>query len=368
MIHAKNCRNKLVRNLKLVNSFFNLNQVSYLILYVTNRCNFRCDFCFYHAEIEKGRKADELTLDEIRRISEKIGPLIQLSLTGGEPFIREDLVEICGFFIRNSYVKYITIPTNATLTDKIVAYLEDILPKYPDTYFRIAFSIDGIEEQHDLVRSTPGAYEKVKKSYKAISSLRKRYENLILDSNSIYSSATEDNILKTLKTIKEQFSFNNLSVTYARGNLKDASLKKVSFQKYIEMNDYLQTFKRIKEKRFLYYVWRGVRDLSREYLIRTEIDGEFVTPCVAGKKLLVIYETGEVSPCEILEQGMGNIRDFDYDIKRLLSQERNKKLVNWIKESRCKCSFECALAANVLWGKFAYLKILKASIKNVGSN
>ena len=65
-------------------SIINPNQVSYMIFYVTNRCNFRCNFCFYSAEIEKGLKPNEMTVEEIRKFAPTIGPLTQLSMTGGE--------------------------------------------------------------------------------------------------------------------------------------------------------------------------------------------------------------------------------------------------------------------------------------------
>lgn len=359
---------KFLSNFYLAKSFFDKQQVSFLIFYVTNRCNFRCNFCFYHAEVEKGRKVDELTLEEIKRISENSGPIIQLSLTGGEPFLRDDLTEITEVFIKNNYARYITIPTNASLPERIVGYLEKVLPQNKCAYFRIVFSIDGIGKQHDLYRSCPGSYNKILDSYAAVSSLRKKYHNLVLDSNSVYTSNTEETILETLKTIKKEFDFDNISVTYARGGIKDTSLKESSFVKYMEMNDYLKNIKRTKEKRFFYPVWRGVRDVSREYLIRTVVNEEFVSPCVAGRKLLILGETGEVFPCEILKKGMGNVRDYGYDLKNLLSKHKNKELVKWINESKCKCSFECALAANVIWGKWAFLKIVKASIKNIGMN
>lgn len=358
--------NKYLSHYNLAKSFFNRNQVSYLILYVTNRCNFRCSFCFYHTEVEKGRKVNELTLEEIRKISENLGPVIQLSITGGEPFLRDDLVEITDFFMKNNFVKYITIPTNASLSERIVAYLEKVLPQHQCAYFRIVFSIDGIGKQHDLYRSCPGSYKKILDTYAAVSPLRKKYHNLVLDSNSVYTSNTEETILETIKTIKKEFDFDNISVTYARGDIKNQSLKNSSFKKYLEMNDYLKNIKRTKERRFLYPVWRGVRDVSREYLIRSVVNEEFVSHCVAGRKLIILGETGEVFPCEILKQGMGNIRDCEYDLKGLLSQGKNRELVKWIKKSKCKCSFECALAANVIWGKWALFKILKASIKNIG--
>ena len=38
----------------------------------TYYCNFRCKFCFYYAEIEKGRKPEELTLEEIDKVSKSV--------------------------------------------------------------------------------------------------------------------------------------------------------------------------------------------------------------------------------------------------------------------------------------------------------
>ena len=58
---------------KTINSAINPNSLGYIIFYVTNRCNFRCKFCFYYAEIEKGRKPQELTLSEIDKISKSAG-------------------------------------------------------------------------------------------------------------------------------------------------------------------------------------------------------------------------------------------------------------------------------------------------------
>ena len=349
-------------------SFFDSDQVSFLILYVSNRCNFKCNFCFYYAEIEKGRKVSELTTEEIRKISERLGPLIQLSMTGGEPFLREDLAEITEFFIKNNMARYITIPTNASLTGKIVKYLEKILPAYPNTYFRIAFSIDGIGEDHDNIRSFFGSYKKIIESYNAVSLIRKRYRNLILDSNTVFTSSSQNSILNTIRTLDSDFDFDNISVTYVRGEIKSPSLKSASFQKYLELNDYLESLHRKKEHRLFYPIWRAVRDISRQYLIRTVMDNEFITVCTAGRKLLVVSEVGDVFPCEMLNKSMGNIRDYNFNMKELLSSEENKRLLRWIKDSKCRCTFECALASNVLWGKSSRIKLFKSALKNIGKN
>ena len=354
--------------LQTFKSFADPRQVGYLIFYVTNRCNFRCKFCFYYAEIEKGRKPNELTLDEIDVFTRKLGPLLQLSLTGGEPFLRKDFDKVTNLFIENCSARYITIPTNASLTDRMVKFLEKVLPNHPKSFIRLTFSIDGIGDDHDEARSMPGSYKKICDSYKAISPLREKYPNLVLDANSVFTAKSEDSMLDIMKTLNKNFNFNNLSMTYARGDIKDPSLKTNSKDKYIEVNNFLETVERSKEKRHLYPFWRGVRDVSRQNLITTVFDDQFVTPCVAGKKLMVVSETGEVYPCEILGKSMGNLRDVDFDMRKIQDQQVNKELVNWIKDTKCKCSFECALGANVVWNPSQYPRMTVSSFRNIGTN
>ena len=351
---------------KMARSYLDPSQVGYLILYVTNRCNFRCEFCFYYAEIEKGKKPNELTLEELEKLSQSIGPLVQLSLTGGEPFLRKDLDEIYGMFVRNCQARYITIPTNGSLPEPMMRFLEKVLPAYPDSYLRLTFSIDGIGQDHDSARSMPGSFEKIERSYKLISPLRKRFSNLVLDANSVFTSRSEDKLMQTLQYLEGNFNFDNLSITYARGDIKDPSLLASSEEKYTEVNEYLESLERKKEGRFLYPLWRAVRDVSRENLIRTVFHDEFVTPCVAGRKLIVIGETGEVYPCEILDRKMGNLRDYGFNLPKLLAQSKNAELRRWIVKSECKCSFECALGANVVWNKSTYPRMLKSAIRNIG--
>jgi MoaA/NifB/PqqE/SkfB family radical SAM enzyme len=342
-------------------------QVGYLIFYVTNRCNFRCPFCFYYAEIEKGRKPEELTLGEIERFASKLGPLLQLSLTGGEPFLRKDFVDVYAAFVQHTGVNYVTIPTNASLTDRMVRFLETVLPRFPNTRLRLTFSIDGIEGDHDANRAMPGSFQKIRTSYHEISPLREKFDNLVLDANSVFTAKTEDKLLDILGYLDREFDFDNLSITYARGDIKDPALKTAAKEKYIAINRFLEGLERKKEKRFLYPLWRGVRDISRQNLIDTVFEDRFVTPCVAGRKLIVISETGEVQPCEILGKSMGNLRDVDFDPYELLARKDARTLQDWIVDSHCKCSFECALGANVVWNPSQYPRLALSALRNIGT-
>ena len=111
-----------------------------------------------------------------------------------------------------------------------------------------------------------------------------------------------------------------------------------------------------------------MNSVTRENLMRTVFDDEFVSSCVAGRKLLVVSETGEVQPCEILGKSIGNLRNHDWDLNKLLKHNSVKNMQKWIKDTKCKCSFECALAANVVWKPKNYPKVVKAAINNIGKN
>jgi MoaA/NifB/PqqE/SkfB family radical SAM enzyme len=358
----------LINKARRLESLVRPSQPGYVIFFVTNRCNFRCEFCFYYDEIEKGKKADELSLDEIRRIAPSIGPLMQLSLTGGEPFLRKDFAEVTSVLLDHTHAVRVTIPTNASLTDRIVAYLENLLPRYPDTFFRISFSIEGIGEKHDTLRSMAGSYKKIQESYAAISPLRDRFKNFSLESNSVFSADSENTLIDTIRHLSEEFNFDNISVTYARGKIKNPELQKVTQQRYREVNEFIEGLDKNKKKGIIIPLVRGVVEVSRDILMRTEFDDEFVTPCVAGKKLIVISETGDIQPCEILGKSVGNLRDYDYHLPSLLADTKSQDLLNWIEDTKCKCTFECAIAANVVWSPSLYPKILASSLRNIGKS
>jgi radical SAM protein with 4Fe4S-binding SPASM domain len=353
---------------RLVYSLFSPSQPGYLIAFVTSRCNFRCRFCFFHKEIEdQESKKNELTVQEFDEIAKRIGPILQISIGGGEPFIRDDLSDIVSSFVKHTGVNCITIPTNAWYTERIMTFLEKVLPLFPETRFRIVFSIDAIGDKHDELRQMAGAYQHAMKSYEVVAPLREKYSNLILDVNSVYNKETEANIMDTVKYFASGFEFDNISVTYVRGDIKDPELAKASRDQYIAVQDFILKHHRPKSRTFIDPFWRAINDVSRNHLIRTVFSDEFVVPCVAGRKLVVLRENGEVYPCEMLGRCMGNIRDNNYNLGKVLSSEAAKDIQDWVVKSQCKCSFECAQAANVLWNVRAWPRLLRAVLHNLFS-
>ena len=97
-----------------------------LVHFVTNRCNARCSFCFIDFDDPKTFQG-ELTLNEIDLLTKNLGKsLLNVNLTGGEPFARSDLVEIAKKYLLNTTIQSIYITTNASLPDRIKKFAEEI--------------------------------------------------------------------------------------------------------------------------------------------------------------------------------------------------------------------------------------------------
>jgi len=104
---------------------------------------------------------------------------------------------------------------------------------------------------------------------------------------------------------------------------------------------------------------------------KTLSEKKMLLPCLAGRKLIEIYEDGTVKPCEILHtlpgginSSMGNLRDSGYDINKILRSNRAQEILRHIKKSRCFCTFECALLTNIIFNPRAYPGLIKNALSN----
>ena len=97
--------------------------IDYLRLSVTERCQMKCIYCRDKTE---QKCQDELTLHDIEKIVRAAGKLgIQkVRLTGGEPLLREDIVDIAGIIKSVPEIKHTAITTNGLLLHK---YKEDLI-------------------------------------------------------------------------------------------------------------------------------------------------------------------------------------------------------------------------------------------------
>jgi len=102
--------------------------LNYMRLAVTDRCNLRCFYCMPEEGIKYLPQKELLTFDEILRIvsiTARLG-ISKIRLTGGEPFVRTDLMDLIRQIVKVDGVRELHITTNGILTAPHIRELKDL--------------------------------------------------------------------------------------------------------------------------------------------------------------------------------------------------------------------------------------------------
>ncbi len=118
-----------------------------ICIILTYRCNAKCNMCDVWRN--PTRPEEEITLKNIDKLP---SGLRFINITGGEPFIRQDITGIIEALRKKT--KRIVISTNGFFTDRIVKLCE----KYPDLGIRI--SIEGLQKTNDAIRGIPHGFDR----------------------------------------------------------------------------------------------------------------------------------------------------------------------------------------------------------------
>lgn len=328
-----------------------------LIFFVTSRCNLLCTHCFYWEELNK--KKDELSLEEINRVTLSLPNLLSVSLTGGEPYLRKDLPEIAAMFEQNSHVRNIQIPSNGFLVERTLLRAEEILKRVRGARVCTGVSLDGPEEIHNRIRQNPRSFERAIQTLRELQKLKRDFKNLSVGIALTVSAANQHVLDQFFCFLTEELQPDAVTITLARGNPMDASLKKVDTKIYREFSEKVIRYRR---SRSLTNDWTDHLVISKEEetyrLINQAADASTrVSPCYAGELIGILNETGEVYVCETLDKSMGNIRDFDCDFGQLWCGAQADGARRYQKDLRCQCTYECAMSVNTLFNPARALRI-----------
>ncbi len=118
-------------------------KINYLRLAVTDRCNLRCNYCMPSEGINFAKKEELLSTQELKDVSRLLVNLgvDKIRLTGGEPFVRKDLMELLRFLVKLEGLNEISLTTNATLIGPHIDELKQLGVK------NINVSLDAIDKK-----------------------------------------------------------------------------------------------------------------------------------------------------------------------------------------------------------------------------
>ena len=338
-----------------------LNYPSYVIFFVTARCNARCKMCFYQENMLQNRgRTEELTVAEFEQISQKIKRLNILGISGGEPFLREDLAEIVKVLYRHCAPLVVDLPTNGFFSDKVAQQVAQIAGDCPEMVVDLQLSIDGPEKIHNEIRGLADGFKRVKETYHRVIALKKKYRNLKVKACTVYSAYNQDVIAELFDILARDFSeLDRVVFSVAHGSVSDAAAMHFDWAKYFAFCDKIRktaTVKRLTDVHSIFTM--ALRMVKNDYLQAMLQTKDMYRRCGAGQKVVAIGESGEVFPCEPLWHSVGNLRDNDYDLNRILQSERMQAFRQEIAARRCTCHWGLPMSNTLLYSPAYYPRII----------
>ncbi len=287
---------------------------------VTYRCNARCTMCNRYKA--PSRPEEELSIDTIK----KLPKMYFTNITGGEPFIREDLPDI----VRELYKKSdrIVISTNGFFTDRIIKLCEE----FPNVGIRI--SIEGLEETNNKIRGLEDGFNKGYSTLKKLVEMKHPdvgFGMTVQDANAkdlvaLYNLSNELNMEFATASLHNSFYF-----VEAKNIIKDRLMVGKEFENLI--NELLKS--NSPKKWFRAYFNHG--------LINYIFGQKRLLPCDMAFDTFFIDPYGDVMPCNGTKdkEVMGNLNDETWE------ELWNSKQAEEVRDKVRHCDRQCWMIGSV---------------------
>ena len=263
-------------------------------LAITYRCNSRCAMC----NIWKVTDHEELPPEEYAKLPDS---LRTINVTGGEPFLRKDIVELVATVHKAAPKSRIVISSNGMLTEKISKDMVDMRKVHPQ--LGIGISMDGLDALHDSIRGVPGCF---KKAIETVESLRGQgFEDVRLGMTIVKENT--DKILEVYELSKKL----GVEFTTTVAHNSDVYFRKADNEPS-EVTDSLKDG--VSEIQAEHLRSLSAKKWFRAYHLAGIVDPAIrqgaLGSCEAAFRFFFMDPKGDVYPCIVMNKVIGNIKDF----------------------------------------------------------
>lgn len=280
-----------------------------LVLAITYMCNSRCRMC----NIWKKEAQPILELSEYKKLPNNIR---DVNLTGGEPFLHPQLIEIIKILLSKNPKVRIIISSNGFATELIKEKLLEIIKIKPD--IGIGISLDGIGTVHDQIRGIPGGYDKVMKTIAMLQNLGIKNLRLAFTAGD-YNINELSKVYKLSKELGIQFTLAAIHNAENYFNTVDNKITKIS--------DFEREFNLlIREELADFSPKKWLRAYFAYALLQFIKTGKRLLPNYSGKDNVFIDPLGDVYPSDVSGHVMGNLTKFD-NFKDLFKSEQAQESI-----------------------------------------
>lgn len=323
---------------------------TWLVLY---RCNARCPMC----DSWRLKPGAELSPTDADQVFRKIGRLQVVRLTGGEPFMREDLSELADIVMRRSSPAVLHITTNGSYPDRLEQFARQFsAPRR----LQILLSVDGLELEHNQSRGKDVLFSSVEECVRRLQPLRRRglavsINHTITTPQSLADHATLQQHMQKLGAEVHAVIAYSESAMYSLKRVGTKAADLISADGYplhpglspgpvlefveeqirqsLASNSWASVAKR--------YYWRGLHSRLQG------TQGTVRQPrCVALRSHLRLLPDGSVPVCQFNTEKVGNLRDQSFD--EVWHNRTTAEARQWVDHCR-GCWAECEVLPSAIF-------------------
>ena len=212
----------------------------------------------------------------------------------------------------------------------------------------INLSIDEVGEKHDEIRGVRGNYAKALETFSALKSINR--PNLSIGIHTVISRFNVTRIpeiYRHLRTLNPDSYITEIAEEREELDTIDTGISP-EYQDYANAVDFLT--KELKEDGFNRIGKITLAFRIQYYQMVKQILKEHrqIIPCYSGFASAQIAPDGDVWMCCIKAESIGNLRDVDYDFKKVWFSEKAEILRKNIKKGECYCPLANASYTNML--------------------
>jgi len=306
-----------------------------LTISVTGRCNSRCKTC----NIWKNKTAD-LSVAHWKKILKSVGDTpMWITISGGEPFIREDFVDIVKLIVVYNKPKFITIATNGIKTDKIENDVRKIL-KFFKGKLIVNISIDGVGQDHDKLRGIK-CHKNLIRTIKQL-----KQTDITIGLHTVFSKFNIHNY-KEIHSFVKTLHPDSFICQIAENRVE---LSNIGEEIKPNLPEYIKAVKYIRDNPIAHNnVSKIIRSLRERYYklsIRSMKNGVAPVRCRAGTASAHINYNGDLWACCVKCENMGNLVEQRFD--DIWKGKKARAIRKRIKDEKCFCTMANACYSNIM--------------------
>jgi len=288
---------------------------------ITYRCNLRCATCNIW---KKDQQNDELQLHEIEHFFDKVNKFSWVGLTGGEPFLREDLLSIVDIVVsRCQHLSVLHFASNGMLTEKIIDSIKLVRKKHKKIRIAFTVSIDGPSKLHDNIRGAKGVWDHAMHTFKALKQIPLVEPRI----GFTLSHTNLRNFRQTLTSIKEFYPdiklddininiFQKSNFYYDNENLDDIDSR-------ILHEEIVRILNMDKES---FSIANFLRRTYLQLYLKHLDNKKCPLKCQALSSSFYLDPYGDIYPCSIYNKKLLNIRQVNGDFRSIWDSQEARRL------------------------------------------